>query len=78
MVTARTYLKASHFRKPLLLLLQTTLFSEAGRLGWQLQAWALSSNHYRFVALSPLNAGTLKDLLHSNPRNTRTARRRIA
>ena len=63
-VTAATYLKAHHFRKPLLLnFLQTTRFSEAERLGWQLQAWALFSNHYHFVALSPADAGTLRDLL---------------
>ena len=63
-VTAGTYLKAHHFRRPLLLdFLQTTLFSEAERFGWQLQAWALFSNHYHFVALSPRDAGTLKDLL---------------
>ena len=63
-VTAGTYLKAHHFRKPFLLdSLQAMLFSEAERLGWQLQAWALFSNHYHFVALSPPDAGTLKDLL---------------
>ncbi len=64
MVTASTYRKLHHFRKPLLLdFLQARLFSEADRLGWQLQAWALFSNHYHFVALSPPDAGTLKDLL---------------
>jgi len=63
-VTAGTYLKAHHFRKPALLdLLQSTLFAEADRFGWQLQAWALFSNHYHFVALSPTDATTLKDLL---------------
>jgi putative transposase len=63
-VTAGTYLKAHHFRKPFLLdLVQTTLFSEADRFGWQLQAWAVFSNHYHFVALSPIDASTLKDLL---------------
>ena len=68
-VTAGTYLKAHHFKKPALLdLLQATLFSEAERFGWQMQAWALFSNHYHFVALSPTDARTLKDLvrrLHS-------------
>jgi putative transposase len=37
-------------------------------LGWQLQAWALFSNHYHFVALSPADPGTLRGLvkrLHS-------------
>jgi putative transposase len=63
-VTAGTYLKAHHFSKPALLdFLQATLFSEAESVGWQLQAWVLFSNHYHFVALSPLDAGSLKDLL---------------
>ena len=65
-VTAGTYLKAHHFRKPALLdSLQTTLFSETERFGWRLQAWALFSNHYHFVALSPADARTLKDMLRS-------------
>ena len=68
-VTAGTYLKAHHFRKPLLLdFLQDSLFSEAEQLGWQLQAWALFSNHYHFIALSPTEPETLKILvkrLHS-------------
>jgi putative transposase len=65
-VSTGTYLKAHHFRKPLLLeFLRTTLFSEAERLGWQLEAWALFSNHYHFVALSSADAGTLRDLLKS-------------
>jgi putative transposase len=64
MVTAGTYLKVHHFRKPLLLnFLQATLFSEADRLGWHLQAWALFSNHYHFIAISPAEAKNLKDLL---------------
>jgi hypothetical protein len=42
MVTAGTYLKAHHFRKPHLLdFLLTTLFSQADKFGWQLQARAL-------------------------------------
>ena len=64
MVTAGTYRKLHHFKtSPLLNVLQTTLLSEAHRLGWQLQAWALFSNHYHFVALSPPDVGTLRDLL---------------
>jgi len=76
-VTAGTYLKAHHFRKPSLLdFLQTTLFLEAERLGWQLQAWALFSNHYHFVAKSPQDAGTLKDLLqHLHSLTAREANR---
>ena len=63
-VTAGTYRKTHHFKKSCLLdFLQTTLCSEADRFGWQLQAWAVFSNHYHFVAVSPPNARTLKDLL---------------
>ena len=64
MVTAGTYLKAHHFRKSLLLdFLQSALFVEADRFGWQLQAWAVFSNHYHFVALSPVEPNNLADLL---------------
>ena len=64
MVTAGTYLKAHHFRKPYLIdFLQATLFSEADKSGWQLQAWALFSNHYHFIAVSPDEARNLKSLL---------------
>jgi putative transposase len=66
MVTAGTYLKVHHFKKPLLLnFLQATLFPEADRFGWQLQAWALFSNHYHFVAVSPSDSKNLRDLLRS-------------
>jgi len=64
MVTAATYLRVHHFRKPLLLdFLQETLFSEADRLGWRLQAWAVFSNHYHFIGVSPAKATDLKALL---------------
>ena len=63
-VTAGTYQKVHHFRKPFLLdFLQATLFSEAERLGWRLQAWALFSNHYHFIGISPAEARDLKTLL---------------
>jgi putative transposase len=63
-VTAGTYLKAHHFSKSYLLnFFQSTLFMEAERFGWRLQAWAVFSNHYHFVALSPADASNLKDLL---------------
>ena len=32
---------------------QVTLFALAGEKGWTLEAWAVLSNHYHFVALSP-------------------------
>jgi putative transposase len=34
-------------------LVQQHLFERAEEYGWQLQAWAIFSNHYHFVALSP-------------------------
>jgi putative transposase len=63
-VTAGTYLKAHHFRKSVLLdFLQSTLFLEAVRFGWRLQAWAIFSNHYHFIALSPIESNSLPELL---------------
>jgi putative transposase len=44
-------------------LLQTELFRAAEAYGWQLQAWAVFSNHYHFVAFAPADAATLKRML---------------
>jgi putative transposase len=60
MVTAGTYEKR-HFlnsadRCDLVLSL---LFKCAAEFEWQLQAWAVLSNHYHFVALSPDDPGNL-------------------
>jgi len=53
-VTAGTYLKAHHFRTPQRLdVLQRGLLSVARNFGWELEAWAVFSNHYPFVAHSP-------------------------
>jgi REP-associated tyrosine transposase len=53
MVTAGTYQKAHYFREPdRLTLLHDQLLSLALRYGWQLQAWAVFSNHYHFIALT--------------------------
>jgi len=53
-VTAGTYLKAHHFRgAERLRVLHRGLLTVARDFGWQLEAWAVFSNHYHFVAHSP-------------------------
>jgi putative transposase len=53
-VTAGTYLKTHHFRTPERLdVLQRGLLSVARDFSWSLEAWAVFSNHYHFVAHSP-------------------------
>jgi REP-associated tyrosine transposase len=53
-VTAGTYLKAHHFRTAERLdVLQRGLLTIARNFGWELEAWAVFSNHYHFVAHSP-------------------------
>ena len=76
-VTAGTYEKAHYFRTPgLLSFLQETLFTLAARYGWELQAWALFSNHYHFVALSPSDSGNLRKMLsHLHTLTAREANR---
>jgi putative transposase len=73
-VTAGTYRKHHLFAgAERLTLLHDTLLELAPRYGWRLQAWAVFSNHYHFVAMSPEHPHTLRDLvghLHSD-----TARR---
>lgn len=36
-----------------------TLFERAKLLGWELEAWAILSNHYHFVAIAPVNSSSL-------------------
>jgi putative transposase len=65
MVTCGTYLKEHHFRgRERLGMLCEALLSGAAKCGWDLQAWAVFSNHYHFVALSPLDAGNLPAFLN--------------
>jgi putative transposase len=40
-----------------------TLIQRTGILGWELEAWAVMSNHYHFIARSPENALSLKALI---------------
>jgi putative transposase len=56
-VTGATYGKAHHFRgAKRLRVLQRGLLTVAEKFGWQLEAWAVFSNHYHFVAHSPATA----------------------
>ena len=68
-VTASTYLKEHHFRgKERLVVLHRGLLKVTHDFGWQLEAWAVFSNHYHFVAHSPSdapNAANLPDMLSS-------------
>ena len=53
-VTAGTYLKHHHFcDAQRLAVLHRGLLTVAEKFGWQLEAWAVFSNHYHFVAHSP-------------------------
>jgi putative transposase len=63
-VTASTYLKANHFRgAERLRVLHRGLLTVARDYGWQLEAWAVFSNHYHFIAHSPANAPTAESLV---------------
>jgi len=54
MVTAGTYRKAHYFRsRKRLQFLANKLIELAEKHGWQMQAWAVFSNHYHFIASSP-------------------------
>ena len=66
-VTAGTYCKEHHFRgAKRLRVLHSGLLTVARDFKWQLEAWAVFSNHYHFVAHSPGNAddaSSLSDML---------------
>jgi len=70
MVTAATLNKQHFFRNnPYLELLQTHLFQLASHYNWCLEAWAIFPNHYHFIAQSPSDPTTLRQLLthlHAN------------
>ncbi len=69
-VTAATLHKQHHFRTAESLNnLQQELFAKAEQYGWQLEAWALFSNHYHFVGHACEDAQSLSPMLshlHSN------------
>ena len=63
-MTAGTYQKLRRFNSPeRLSLVQDQLFDLADTYHWQLQAWAILSNHYHFVALSPEDPSSLRGLI---------------
>jgi putative transposase len=63
-VTAGTYQKAHLFRgRDRLSMLQDQLLAITGEHGWKLQAWAIFSNHYHFVTLSPGGTASLRWLV---------------
>lgn len=64
MVTAATYQKQHRFRSTeMLQQVQDGLLRYASRYEWQLEAWAVFSNHYHFIGHSPENAATLSKFL---------------
>ncbi len=64
MVTASTYDRHPLLNTPSrLTLVLDTLFELAAEMGWLLQAWAVLSNHYHFVAQSSQDGETLRPLI---------------
>jgi len=62
-VTAGTYRKAHYFRgADRLRVLHRGLLTVAQDYGWQLEAWAVFSNHYHFIAHSPAAAPSAESL----------------
>jgi putative transposase len=63
-VTASTLHQAHLFKeRGYLKLLQSLLLSLAEQYQWKLQAWAVFSNHYHFIAQSPEDAKSLKQMI---------------
>jgi len=63
-ITAATYQKAHHFRSAQRLeVVQRGLLAVAKEYGWNLEAWAIFSNHYHLVAKSPADPGSLQGML---------------
>jgi putative transposase len=72
LVTAGTYQKLHHFRgRNRLAVLHRGLLKVAQDFGWQLEAWAVFSNHYHFVGHAPeqkedaSNLATMLSVLHA-------------
>ena len=64
MVTSGTYNKEQLFYSPeKLQLLHDTLLLFSSDFGWKLQAWAVMSNHYHFIAISPDEPANLNKLI---------------
>ena len=73
MITAGTYQKSHFFkRKKYLAILENLLFKTAEKYSWKLEAWAVLSNHYHFLAHSESGSGeSMKTLI--SELHTRTA-----
>ncbi len=72
-VTAGTYQKVHHLQDATRLgFVQDALLDCAKEFGWRLQAWAVLSNHYHFVANAPESAESLRPFL--NKLHSETAR----
>ena len=64
MVTAATLNKASLLNTPERLTdFRDLLFDRAQKFGWCFQAWAIMSNHYHWVGLSPEGEGDAQSLM---------------
>jgi REP-associated tyrosine transposase len=64
LVTAGTLHKEHFFRDAELLdVLESELLCKAKEYGWQLEAWAVFSNHYHFVGTALEDASTLRPFL---------------
>ncbi len=64
MVTGGTFRKIPYFHSPDRLdFFRDRLFKLSDEFGWQLQAWAILTNHYHFVAASPEEASNLSKFL---------------
>jgi len=78
LVTAGTLGKSHFFRDAELLdLLERELLAKAKAYQWQLEAWAVFSNHYHFVGQATEDSQTLKPFLaHLHSETAREANRR--
>ncbi|MEW6202054.1 MAG: transposase [bacterium] len=64
MVTAGTYKKQHLFNTPeKIQILHDSLIEFALEAKWELQAWAIFSNHYHFIAISPDNPENLSSFI---------------
>ncbi len=64
MVTASTLYRRRLFNTPEALdLLESLLLTLTKQAGWRLEAWAVFSNHYHFVAHDEAGAESLRDLI---------------
>ena len=78
MVTGATLHKAHHFKGPEhLTLLESQLLTFAKDYQWQLEAWAVFSNHYHFIARGLPGAKDLGEMLSQLHADSATALNRL-